>query len=229
MRNSTMNDTSVSIGDRQQQDERAEDRRRGDDERQEGQERAEHEREHEQRADRAEQGLAEHARTAVALVAGRERVFAGDSDGCAGRFGRVGRRADRVGGQHSGRRRVEPVEHERVGRPVVLRRAERLVAGVRLVDYAQMRVRLGDGVEGLRDLGLVAGDRLPRRHRDRHDVRAGVTAVAEQLLDLGCGLGAGLPGQREVDREPVRHGARDGSAAATITRNQNADDPSAMA
>ena len=86
------------VGDRQQEDERGEDRRRSDHERQHGQEGPEHEREDGQRADRAEQGLPEHACATVPAVAGRERVLAGHPDEGTGGLGRVGRAADGVGG-----------------------------------------------------------------------------------------------------------------------------------
>ena len=190
------------VGQRQQQQERREDRYRRDDQRKEREERREHERQHGQRSDGAEHGLAEDARPAVVVAADGERLLAGDTGCGAGRHRLLERAADSGGLQLGCGRRVEPVEDIRVRGAIVLR-TECLVAGVRLVDDTHVGHRRRHRGETLADVGLVAGDGLPRRHGNRGDVRRCVTAAAERLLDLVRGLGTGLARQREVDRQPA--------------------------
>src|SRR5581483_5418761 len=85
-----------------------------------------------ERAHRADQGLAEYARPAVAATAGQGVLTRHTDMGALWRGGLRGV-PDRRRQQLLRRRRVEPVEHERVGTAVVAG-PERLVPGVRLVD-----------------------------------------------------------------------------------------------
>ena len=87
------------VGDRQQHHERRENRHRGDQERQQREEGREHECEDDERADPAEQRLAEDSRTAVVAATGRQRVLAGHSDRRARRLGLLDRAPDRLGQQ----------------------------------------------------------------------------------------------------------------------------------
>ena len=97
----------------------------------------------------------------------------------------------------------ERVEHHRVRRPVV-RGAERLVAGVRLVDDAERDVGAGERCERLRHLVLVAGDASGRSAGSPWRCSGrGVPAVVEGRDDLVRRLVTRLAGQREVDRQPV--------------------------
>ena len=200
------------VGPQEHDRERRQDRHGRDEQGNEREQRREQEQQHRQRAEPGQDRVDEQARLLGVLGPLGEQVVAGDAPlepGLGARFVEDGLHGD-VGadvGEALERLGVD----QRVGGAAVLGQEDR-VTGVGVADHAGGRQRLADLVEDRGDAVELGVDGGALGHRHDGDGRRVGAPVVERLEDLLLGLVARLPGQREVDREPLGGAAGGGPA-----------------